>query len=80
MQPVKRGRGRPPGSRNKKTLEREALEKEQAKKRGRGRPPGSKNKKTHEQKERERANAQECLSSQLPDTKSIGGNGSGPEK
>lgn len=53
---VQKGRGRTKGSKNKKTLEREA--KEQAlraaglwvekPKRGRGRPPGSKNKKTLE--------------------------------
>ena len=50
-QEPKRGRGRPPGSKNKKTLAREAelaklQEGEQSQKRGRGRPPGSKNKKT----------------------------------
>ena len=45
---VKRGPGRPKGSKNKKTLEREKLEQEKNKqttKRGRGRPKGSKNKK-----------------------------------
>ena len=54
-------RGRPPGRKNNKTLEREAAEAERielakamginpepVKKRGRGRPPGSKNKKTIE--------------------------------
>lgn len=47
--PKKRGPGRPPGSRNKKTLAREALEKASKKpvvKRKRGRPKGSKNKST----------------------------------
>ena len=48
---VKRGRGRPKGSKNKKTLEREKLmqqqqELEQPVKRKPGRPKGSKNKKT----------------------------------
>ncbi len=40
-------KGRPPGSKNKKTLEREALASVngEAPKRGKGRPPGSKNKK-----------------------------------
>ena len=43
-------RGRPPGSKNKKTLEREALASVigEAPKRGKGRPPGAKNKKTLE--------------------------------
>lgn len=43
-------RGRPKGSKNKKTLEREAIlaTKAPSKKRGRGRPKGSKNKKTLE--------------------------------
>ena len=47
---AKRGRGRPLGSKNKKTLEREALaaNEPQVPKRGRGRPLGSKNKKTLE--------------------------------
>lgn len=51
-QTVKRGPGRPPGSKNRKTLEREAEAARLAEqgnvpqKRGRGRPPGSKNKKT----------------------------------
>lgn len=46
----KRGRGRPKGSKNKKTLEREAAQAQQPQppKRGRGRPKGSKNKKTLE--------------------------------
>ena len=46
----KRGRGRPKGSKNKKTLEREAMEAASGitKKRGPGRPKGSKNKKTLE--------------------------------
>ena len=50
LQPVKRGRGRPRGSKNKKTLEREAMmaNAPQPVKRGRGRPRGSKNKKTLE--------------------------------
>lgn len=46
-----RKRGRPKGSKNKKTLEREALMRKQGiveVKRGRGRPKGSKNKKTLE--------------------------------
>ena len=53
---TKRGRGRPAGSKNKKTLEREAEfarthgEAYVPVKRGRGRPPGSKNKKTPAQK------------------------------
>ena len=44
--PKKRGRGRPPGVKNKSTLEKESNgETEEAKpKRGRGRPKGSKNK------------------------------------
>ena len=42
----KRGRGRPKGSKNKKTIEREMAAAAQALPRGRGRPPGSKNKKT----------------------------------
>ena len=48
-QPAKK-RGRPPGSKNRKTLEREALEslKGTTPKRGKGRPKGSKNKKTLE--------------------------------
>ena len=41
---VKRGRGRPAGSKNKKTLEREAELAASKVKRGRGRPAGSKNK------------------------------------
>ena len=51
---VKRGRGRPKGSKNKKTLEREAALtasgaiQQPCEKRGRGRPKGSKNKKTLE--------------------------------
>jgi len=50
----KKKRGRPPGSKNKKTLEREAelarlaAEGKAPEKRKRGRPPGSKNKKTLE--------------------------------
>lgn len=48
----RRGPGRPKGSKNKKTLEREAAEKanphEEVPKRGRGRPKGSKNKATLE--------------------------------
>lgn len=47
--PPKRGRGRPKGSKNKKTLEREAAMAAQGitePKRGKGRPKGSKNKKT----------------------------------
>ena len=45
---VKKGPGRPPGSKNKATLEREAREAAMPpkEKRGPGRPPGSKNKKT----------------------------------
>lgn len=55
--PVKRGRGRPPGSKNNKkknnllndnTIKTDQI---QIKKRGRGRPPGSKNKKNKEIKE-----------------------------
>ena len=52
----KRGRGRPPGSKNKKTLEREAAEAAAGivhVKRKPGRPPGSKNKKTLEREARE---------------------------
>ena len=51
IEPVKRKRGRPPGAKNKKTLEREALMAAQGIKpikRKPGRPPGSKNKKTLE--------------------------------
>ena len=50
-------RGRPKGSKNKKTLEREAALSAQspAKKRGRGRPKGSKNKKTLEREAAEAA-------------------------
>ena len=46
----KHGKGRPKGSKNKKTLEREAMEEALGKpqKRGPGRPKGSKNKKTLE--------------------------------
>ena len=57
----KRGRGRPPGAKNKKTLAREAdlaqlqSEGKAEPKRGRGRPPGSKNKKTLEKEAAERA-------------------------
>ena len=51
--PVKK-RGRPPGSKNKKTLEKTA-EEPAVQKRGRGRPPGSKNKKPLEQSAREDA-------------------------
>ena len=50
IKPVKR-LGRPPGSKNKKTLEREAkqiLQESETQTRKRGRPPGSKNKKTLE--------------------------------
>ena len=51
-------RGRPPGRKNNKTLEREAAEKAMGKisekKRGRGRPPGSKNKKTLEREAKEK--------------------------
>ncbi|MDT3662623.1 MAG: hypothetical protein ROM54_03775, partial [Anaerobiospirillum sp.] len=49
-QAVKRGPGRPKGSKNKKTLEREQAEAtaKQEEKRGPGRPKGSKNKKTLE--------------------------------
>lgn len=56
--PKKRGRGRPPGSKNKKTLEREAAEAAAGivhVKRKPGRPPGSKNKKTLEREAREAA-------------------------
>ena len=51
---TKRGRGRPKGSKNKKTLEREAAMANQPQqiKRGRGRPKGSKNKKTLEREEK----------------------------
>ena len=55
----KRGPGRPPGSKNKKTLEREEEQKRLAEqgllppKRKRGRPPGSKNKKTLEREAKE---------------------------
>ena len=58
---VKRKPGRPKGSKNKKTLEREARERallEQAgQKRGRGRPKGSKNKATLEREAKEAAEA-----------------------
>ena len=50
-QQPKRGPGRPKGSKNKATLEREALEAQAAQtaqKRGPGRPKGSRNKKTIE--------------------------------
>ena len=58
---ARRGRGRPKGSRNKKTLEREAMGAvpEKAAKRGPGRPKGSKNKKTLE---REAALAKQATS------------------
>lgn len=54
---VHRKPGRPKGSKNKKTLEREALEKDfpPRPKRGRGRPKGSKNRKTIERKFQERS-------------------------
>ncbi|KAB7656404.1 hypothetical protein GBM95_09005, partial [Sutterella seckii] len=55
----KRKPGRPKGSKNKKTLEREALLAAPPK-RGRGRPKGSKNKSTLEREKRE---AQEKKSS-----------------
>lgn len=52
-------RGRPPGSKNKKTLEKEArqaaVQGEEVQKRGRGRPPGSKNKKTLEREAQQAA-------------------------
>ena len=51
IEPTRRKRGRPPGSKNKKTLEQEALMAAQgikSIKRKRGRPLGSKNKKTLE--------------------------------
>ena len=53
----KRKPGRPKGSKNKKTLEREELEKTlpSKPKRGRGRPKGSKNKKTIEREQLEQA-------------------------
>ena len=57
--PAKRKPGRPKGSKNKKTLEREALLAAPPK-RGRGRPKGSKNKSTLEREKRE---AQEKKSS-----------------
>ena len=56
----KRRPGRPPGSKNKKTLEREREQErlsaagEAPEKRKRGRPPGSRNKKTLEREEKER--------------------------
>ena len=59
--PPKRGRGRPRGSRNKKTLEREAREAaladpaKEPEKRRRGRPPGSRNKKMLERLAKEAA-------------------------
>lgn len=59
--PRKRGRGRPPGSKNKKTLEREAAEAAASivhVKRSPGRPPGSKNKKTLEREAQEAASGQ----------------------
>ena len=59
---IRRGRGRPPGAKNKKTLEKEAeLARQREKgeplpqKRGRGRPLGSKNKKTLERELAEQA-------------------------
>lgn len=57
-QAVKRGPGRPKGSKNKATLEREQAEaaaKKQEEKRGPGRPKGSKNKKTLEREQAEAA-------------------------
>ena len=57
----KRKPGRPPGSKNKKTLEREAelarlaADGKAPEKRKRGRPPGSKNKKTLEREAREQS-------------------------
>ena len=51
MVPVHRGPGRPKGSKNKKTLEREAALAAQAP-HHRGRPKGSKNKKTLEHEAR----------------------------
>ena len=56
IKPVKRGRGRPKGSKNKKTIEREKMMAQESKKRGRGRPKGSKNKKTLERERRESMN------------------------
>lgn len=58
INPVKRGRGRPAGSKNKSTLERESLEKDlppQPKAKA-GRPKGSKNKKTLAREAEERLN------------------------
>ena len=56
---AKKKRGRPPGSKNKKTLEREAALAasggQPPQKRKRGRPPGAKNKKTLEREAREAA-------------------------
>ncbi len=62
----KRGPGRPPGSKNKKTLEREAEQKRLEDeghlpvKRRRGRPPGSKNKKTLEREALEKELAEQA--------------------
>ena len=57
---TKRGRGRPKGSKNKKTQEREAAEGKKliVPKRSPGRPKGSKNKKTLEREAAERAAAE----------------------
>ena len=65
-QPAKRGRGRPLGSKNKKTLEREAMmaNEPQPVKRGRGRPLGSKNKKTLEREAMMRKDAASIVSAQ----------------
>jgi len=69
----KRKRGRPLGSRNKKTLEREAQQAanaEQAQtKRKRGRPPGSKNKKTLEREAKEAAERAERAARGEPEPK-----------
>ena len=59
QEPVKRKAGRPKGSKNKKTLEKEALlaqNQEEEPKRGRGRPKGSRNKKTLEREALETLN------------------------
>lgn len=54
---VHRKPGRPKGAKNKKTLERESMQKTQQPKRGRGRPKGSKNKKTIEREMMEQSTA-----------------------
>ena len=79
-QKPKRRPGRPKGSKNKKTLEREALAAQQlaATKRGPGRPKGSKNKKTLEREAL--AAQQQSATSQSPEPPEASENKKAPER